>query len=196
MVSNTSLLWQQPDWRAESKAWIHSALEKNDLQLTSEIEQPHIRPWSTVMTVPTNDGMFYFKASASVFAQETALTAYLARYRPEIFPALLAFDLNRHWMLMRDAGMPLRHFIRAEKSIARWSDILPLYVDLQKEMAERIAHLLALGVMDRRLARLPGMFESLIADESAMLLGQEDGLTSEEYARLREAGPEFIEMCE
>ena len=194
-MSDTYLLWQQPDWQAEAKAWTHSMLDQNSLQLAGKIEQPHIRPWSTVMTVPTNDGMIYFKASASIFAPETALTAYLARYRSEMFPELLAFDLNRHWMLMRDAGTPLRHFIRAEKSIARWNDVLPLYVDLQKEMAERIAHLFALGVMDRRLARLPEMFESLIADESAMLLGQEDGLTSEEYARLREAGPEFLKMC-
>jgi hypothetical protein len=99
-------------------------------------------------------------------------------------------------MLMRDAGMPLRHFIRTEKSIERWKDVLPLYVDLQKEMAERITHLLALGVMDRRLPRLPEMFEDLIADESAMLLDQEDSLTSAEYARLKNYGSEFARMCE
>ena len=99
-------------------------------------------------------------------------------------------------MLMRDAGTPLRHFIRTEKSIARWKDVLPLYVDIQKEMAERTIHLLALGVMDRRLAKLPTMFENLIVDESAMLLDQEESLTSEEYARLKDFGPEFARMCE
>lgn len=195
-MSNTFFLWQQPDWQAEAKAWIYSALDKNNLQLTGEIEQPHIRPWSTVMTVPSNDGMLYFKASASLFAHETALTDYLARFRPEIFPELLAIDIKRHWMLMRDAGTPLRHFIRTEKSIARWKDVLPLYVDLQKVMAERTTHLLALGVMDRRLAKLPEMFESLIADESAMLLDQEESLTSEEFTRLKNYGPEFARMCE
>jgi len=189
-------LWQQPDWQGEAHAWIRSALDKNNLQLTGEIEQPHIRQWSTVMTVPTNNGILYFKASASIFAHETALTDYLARFRPEIFPELLAVDMKRHWMLMRDAGTPLRHFIRTEKSIARWKDVLPLYVDLQKEMAERTIHLLALGVMDRRLAKLPTMFENLIVDESAMLLDQEESLTSEEYVRLKNFGPEFARMCE
>lgn len=189
-------LWEQPDWQAEVKAWIYSALDKNDLRLTGEIEQPHIRPWSTVMTVPTDTGLLYFKASASIFAHETALTNYLARFRPEIFPVLLAVDTKRHWMLMRDAGTPLRQFIRTEKSIARWENVLPLYVDLQKTMAERITHLLALGVMDRRLEKLPELFENLIADEFAMLLDQEESLTSEEYARLKNYGSEFARMCE
>ena len=195
-MSNISFLWQQPDWQAEVKAWIHSALEKNYLQLIGDIEQPHIRPWSTVMTVPTNAGILYFKASASLFAHETALTDYLARFRPEIFPELVVVDMKRHWMLMRDAGTPLRQFVRTEKSIALWKDVLPLYVDLQKAMAERTTHLLALGVMDRRLARLPAMFENLIADESAMMLDQEESLTSEEYSRLKGYGPEFARMCE
>src|SRR6266545_2034823 len=144
------LPWQQPDWQAEAKAWIRSVLDKNDLQLIGEIEQPHVRQWSTVMTVPTNAGTLFFKASSSLLAYETVLTDYLARFRPEIIPELLAIDLKRHWMLMRDAGTPLRHFIRSEKSIALWRDVLPLYVDLQKVMAERTTHLLALGVMDRR----------------------------------------------
>jgi len=195
-MSNSVLLWQQPAWQAEAKAWIRSMLSKNNLQLASGIEQPHIRPWSTVLTVPTKDGLLYFKASASVFAHETALTDYLSRYRPEIIPELLAVDLKRHWMLMRDAGTPLRQFIRAEKTVARWKDVLPLYVDLQKEMAERTTHLLALGVMDRRLAKLPEMFENLIADESAMLLDQEESLTSEEFSRLKKSVPDFVRMCE
>jgi Phosphotransferase enzyme family len=195
-MMSTSLLWHQLDWQAEAKAWIYSALDKNNLRLTGEIEQPHIRPWSTVMTVPTNAGMLYFKASASIFAHETALTDYLASFQPEIFPRLLAVDTKHHWMLMRDAGTPLRHFIRTEKSIARWKDVLPLYVELQKAMAERTIHLLALGVMDRRLVKLPEMFENLIADESAMLLDQEESLTSEEFARIKNYVPEFARMCE
>ncbi len=194
-MSTTILLWERPDWKSEAHAWIRSALDKGQLQLTGEIEQSHIRPWSTVMTVPTDEGRLFFKASASVFAHETALTDYLANFRPELFPELLAIDIKRHWMLMRDAGTPLRQFIRAEKSVARWQDVLPLYVSLQKDMAERTARLLALGVMDRRLAKLPEMFENLIADEAAMLLDQEDSLTSEEYARLKNYGPEFAQMC-
>jgi len=188
--------WQQPDWQAEAKAWIRSALDKNDLQLIGEIEQPHIRQWSTVMTVPTNDGTLFFKASSALLDYETVLTDYLARFRPEISPELLGIDLKRHWMLMRDAGTPLRHFIRSEKSIALWRIVLPLYVDLQRDTADLLTHLLTLGLMDRRIAKLPALFENLIVDQSSMLLDQEESLTSEEYARLKDFGPEFGRMCE
>jgi hypothetical protein len=195
-MTNTSFPWEEPAWQSEAQTWIRSALEKNRLQLTGEIEQSHIRSWSTVMTVPTDDGMLFFKASASIFAQEAALTDYLSKLRPEIMPELLAVDIPRHWMLMRDAGAPLRQFIRTEKSIARWKDILSLYAGLQKDLAQRVTHLLALGVMDRRLAKLPEMFEELIADESGLMLDQEDSLTSEEYSGLRNSADDFARMCE
>ena len=190
------LPWQQLDWQAEAKAWIQSTLDRYQLRLTGEIQQPHIRQWSTVMTVPTNDGMLFFKASNSLLAYETVLTDYLAKFQPEIFPELLSADFKRHWMLMRDAGAPLRHFIRTQKSIARWKDVMPLYVNLQKAMMEHTSHLLALGVMDRRLARLPEMFNELIRNESIMMLDEEESLTSEEYAHLKNYGPEFVQMCE
>ena len=196
-MSDKLLLWEQPDWQAEVRLWIRSALHSNDLQLVGEIEQPHIRPWSTVMSVPTNEGMFYFKASAAAFAHEPALTDYLARFRPELFPELLAVDTTRHWMLMRDAGTPLRQFIRSEKSIARWQNVVPLYVNLQKDLTPHVDDLLALGVMDRRLGKLSALFETLIADEPSMLLDtEEDSLTTEEYARVRKSVPEFTRMCE
>lgn len=195
-MSEQTLLWEQPDWQAEAHAWIRSTLAKNDLQLTGEIEQPHIRPWSTVMNIPSNTGILYFKASASVFAHETALTNYLAKFRPQLFPELIAVDPERSWMLMRDSGTPLRHFVRTDKSIERWQKVMPLYVDLQKDLTPHIDDLLALGVIDRRLVKLPALFETLIADEESMLLDTEDSLTTKEYSRLKRSIPEFTALCE
>ena len=188
-------VWQEPRWQAEAHEWIRSSLHANGLHLSAAIEQPHLRPWSTVMTVPTNGGLFYFKASADLFAHETALTAWLADFRPQLLPGLLAVDPGRHWMLMRDAGTPIRQFIRAEKDISPWRKVLPLYVNLQKDLTPHVSELLQLGTPDRRLSKLPALFESLIADESSMLLDTEDGLTSAEYARVKRSVPEFKEMC-
>lgn len=190
------LLWEQPDWQAEVHKWIRSSLFENKLQLTGEINQQHIRPWSTVMNVPTSEGMHYFKASAGVFSHETALTNYLAHFRPQLFPELIALNLDRNWMLMRNSGIPLRHIVRSDKSIDRWQKVLPLYVDLQKDLTSHLDELLALGVMDRRLFKLPALFETLIADEDSMLLDTEDSLTSEEYSRLMRSVPEFTGLCE
>jgi hypothetical protein len=195
-MSDHLLLWEGPDWQARARAWVRSALDQNDLQLTGVIEQPHIRPWSTVMTVPTERGLYFFKASASAFAHETALTAYLSRFRPELFPNLLAVDMDQHWMLMRDAGRPIRHTIREERTIEPWREVMPHYVNLQKDLSSRVDELLSLGVMDRRLHKLPALFEGLIADEASMLLGtDEDSLSTEEYRRLKQSVPEFERMC-
>ena len=57
------LRWQRPEWLAEATEWIHERVE-----VTGEIEQPHVRWWSTVMRVPTRDGDLWFKANASVHA--------------------------------------------------------------------------------------------------------------------------------
>jgi hypothetical protein len=194
-MTQQSLPWDQPGWLKDAHAWIRAALDAHNIRIIGAIEQFHIRPWSTVLSVPTAAGILYFKATAPTLAFEPALTALLAQLRPDVIPDLLAVDLQRKWMLMRDSGTPLRVFIKAEKSLERWRGILPLYVDLQKQLMPRIEQILALGVFDRRLETLPIQFEHLVADEPSMLVGQPEGLTPDEYQRLKAAGRAFEQMC-
>jgi hypothetical protein len=137
----------------------------------------------------------YFKACSPALNFEPALTAFLTRLRPDLSPDLLATDLNRGWMLMLDSGEPLRTFIRSEKSLLRWREILPLFTGLQKEMISHSAEILALGIFDRRLGKLPGLFAGLITNRAAMLIGQPGGLSVDEYTRLQSAGQNFESMC-
>ena len=51
-------------------------------------------------------------------------------------------------------------------------------------------------VLDRRLAMLPGQFERLLAERDALRVGLPDGLTVEEYGRLRELVPDFAALCQ
>ncbi|MCX6080082.1 MAG: phosphotransferase [Chloroflexi bacterium] len=187
--------WEQLDWLEQAHDWILSELARKGIKVSGEIEQAHIRPWSTVMRVATKDGFYFFKATAPYFGYETTLTEYLARTQPLLVPQLLAHDLNRHWLLMRDSGIPLRTFIRAEKSIDPWRKVLPLYVELQKHLAGQVTDLLGLGVMDRRLKYLSGQFVELLKDESALLLDQPSGLTSAEFSRIRSLIPQFQQIC-
>ncbi len=124
------------------------------------------------------------------------MTEYLTRFRPELFPELIAADVQRGWLLMEDAGTPLRQFIREEKSFARWEEVMPLFTQLQKDLAAHTAELLATGIMDRRLDRLPGLFEALVEEREAYMTDEGEGLTNEEGERLRESVPEFRKMCE
>ena len=179
----------------QAQTWIHSALATQGIAGPVEIEQIHIRPWSTVLRVAAASQTFFFKATAPIFDHETSLTSFLADQYPELAPQVLAADLHRHWLLMHSSGLPLRSFVKAEKSIERWREVLPLYVDLQKCLSKRQPELLAMGVMDRRLERLPVLFDELQADQAALLLDQPEGLTSSEYELFQSMRPRFERMC-
>ncbi len=84
-------------------AWIR---ERADV--AGDIEQPHVRPWSTVLRVPTPDGDLYFKAVSAIHVFEAALTALLASLQPDRVTEVVAMDSERGWMLMRDGGSRLR----------------------------------------------------------------------------------------
>jgi aminoglycoside phosphotransferase (APT) family kinase protein len=141
--------WTDPRWLAEVHAWIHA-----HARVTGAIEQPHVRPWSTVLRAPTADGPVWFKANAPSLAYEARLTSLLAEKRPDAVPALLAADLDRGWMLMADGGERLRDTLERERDLSRWLDVLPLYASLQIDLAPHAEELLRLGVPDRRPAVL------------------------------------------
>jgi hypothetical protein len=187
--------WNKPGWLEDASRWILSQLDRVNLHLAGKIEQPHIRPWSTVLTVPTDGGLLYFKATAPYLSYEPALTDFLFSTRPDVTPDLLAIDQMCGWMLMRDSGTPLRTFIKAEKSVDRWREIMPLYVGLQKELTHRIDDMLSLGVPDRRLDSLPEMFSRLVGDKASLLVDQPESITSDEYRRLQASVGEFEKMC-
>ena len=193
-MENQTLLWTQPEWLAAAHAWIEHAILQSGSRLVGAIEQPHVRPWSTVLRIPTNDGTYFFKA-APVPAFEPALTLALARRNPDVLPEVIAADSERGWMLTRDAGTPLRSLIKSPDDLHLLDPILPRLAEIQQQWLGKEAELLALGVFDRRVEGLPDLFDSLAADRECLLVGQEQGLSEEQYARLLAAVPRYRELC-
>ena len=189
------LPWVQPDWLAGATSWIRVRLDDQGISLTGEIEQPHVRWWSTVMRVPTSAGDLWFKANAPPHAFEAGLIAILERLRPGRVPELVALDADRGWMLMSDGGTRLREEMKSVADLARWEELLPEYAELQLAVAPHVDGLLAAGVPDERLAVLPAHFEQLLADRDALLIDLPEGLTTEEHERLRALVPEFAATC-
>jgi hypothetical protein len=72
----------QPDWLAGATAWIEERLDERGVAAVGEIEQPHVRWWSTVLRIPTTDGVLWFKANAPPHAFEAGLLAILERVSP------------------------------------------------------------------------------------------------------------------
>jgi len=66
------------------------------------------RQWATVLRVPLADGVAWFKACAPVQAFEPRLTAELHGRWSDRVADVLAFDADRGWLLLADAGTPLQ----------------------------------------------------------------------------------------
>jgi hypothetical protein len=167
--------WTDPRWKAEAERWIREHAE-----VTGEIEQPHVRPWSTVMRVPTAAGDLWFKAVSPLHRFEPALTGFLAELRPDRVPEVVALDRDRAWILLRDGGTRLREL---PATVEHWARVLPLYAELQIAAAPQADELLQLGVPDFRLANLRDLLEDLLAV-------QPQGLTTDEYRTMLDRLPE------
>lgn len=153
--------WEDPVWLATATAWIRARLAELGLTSTGPVEQPHVRPWSTVLRVPTAAGPVWFKANGAPYAHEAALVQRLSGTHPDLVPPLLAGDESTGWMLMTDAGATLRTVTDEPAWLAGWREVLPSYAALQVAWAGRVDELLACGVPDRRLDTLVEGYQEL-----------------------------------
>jgi hypothetical protein len=119
----------------------------------------------------------WFKANIPRLAYEARVVQLIARQRALAGPDLLAVDSASGWMLTADGGTRLRELINAERRFDRWLDVLPVYAQLQRDLAGFADELIESGVPDRRLSQLPGQFEALIEHDL--------GLERKELRRVR-----------
>jgi hypothetical protein len=168
--------WTDPAWLAEAHAWIDDGVGELGARRTGPIEQPHVRPWSTAMRVPTSAGDLWFKANAPLLRYEASVVQILSRVCPDLVPELVGVEPERGWMLMRAGGERLREVVAQERRLDRWLAVLPLYAELQVAAAPRAEELVALEVPDLRLARLPQVYARLVDESECLEPGQRDRL--------------------
>lgn len=176
--------WTAPTFVSQAHAWIDARLAEQGLTRTGDIEQPHVRDWSTVMRVPTSAGDVWFKVNHEPLRHEAAVVSLLSRRVPERVPPLLAADTDTGWMLMADAGRRLREVAEEERCLARWPDVLEATATIQLACEDDVEELLAMGVPDLRLAVLPDAYQRLL-----------DAHGDELEPRLRVPRHEVEELC-
>jgi len=152
--------------------------------VTGPLEEERIRPWSTVLRVPTAEGTLFFKEPEPAVAHEHRLVEILSARRPELVTEVLFSDEDGR-MLMRDAGPQLS---ARDPDLQDWKEALPLYAELQIEAAEDVDALLAAGAFDRRSAVLPDQYRELIAEPAP-------GQTAAEYQQLLALEVEVDRVC-
>jgi phosphotransferase family enzyme len=104
------------------------------------------------------------------------LTQALAGRWADRLPPLLAADPERAWLLLGDAGTPIRAF---GDVLEAWAAALPLYAELQQRETAHAEEHLAAGVPDLRAHTLPARYD--------VWTGREP--------RLAPFAPRFAELC-
>jgi hypothetical protein len=160
-------LWTDPEWLAGAHAWVDEQTDALGLERTGDVEQPHVRVWSTVLKVPTAAGPVWFKANHDPLRHEAALVTLLAERVPDQVVPLLAADFDRGWMLMRDAGQRMRELVVAEASLDRWHPALDSVSRISLAMEGDVDALIANGVPDLRLATLTESYDALMQEIDA-----------------------------
>jgi hypothetical protein len=188
--------WLDPQWREAALDWVSARLGEQARAVVGEVEQPHVYPWSTVLRVPTAEGPVWFKANARGTAYEVPLLTALGSWCPDRVLVPLAADADRGWLLLPDGGTTLRASQGGLTDLAHWEKVLVEYAELQRRLAPRAAEMVALGVPDLRPAVLPAHLADLLADEPALIVGEPDGMTSADLARLRSEQDRFAQLCD
>ena len=156
--------WTDPAFVADATAWVDARLHELGLARTGDAEQPHVRPWSTALRVPTTGGPVWFKANHEPLRHEAVTTELVARRCPGRVLAPLAIDPETGWMLSPDAGRRLREVVEEERSLARWHDVLDGYARIQLACEDDVDELVRLGVPDLRLSTLPDRYGALLTE--------------------------------
>jgi hypothetical protein len=161
--------WTAAAFVAEAHAWIDARLAEVGRTRTGEIEQPHVREWSTVMRIPTEEGDVWFKVNHEPLRHEAGVASLLAQRVPDRVPPLLAADVETGWMLMPDAGRRMREVVTGEGNLDRWPDALAATARIQLACEDDVDAFLAMGVPDLRLSVLPAAYERLLAEHGGEL---------------------------
>jgi len=188
--------WQSEHWQAESRAWIFAQLAERGAKVQGELDAFHIRDWSIAIRVPTDQGIFYFKAGAESQAHEAALLKALCGLVPEAIICPVALNLDRGWMLLPDGGSRLREFAGSQPSKPEWTQLLCGFAQLQIKLVNHADELLAAGLPDRRLDKLPSEYSDRIGSREFSETANLGGITRDEFAQLEKMQPQFSEKVE
>lgn len=189
-------VWRNPEWRARAIRWADLRLAERGTRVTGKPDQFHVRPWSTVIRLPTERGLVFFKATSRAQRHEAAVTERLARWRPHDVSVVLAAEPRRGWLLLEDAGERLRDVLARDRNLGHWHAILPRYAEMQVAVAPRAAELIRLGIPDRRAAPLTVAYKRLLKDGSLLRVGLREGLSPTQSRKLEELALEIRDWCE
>ena len=188
-------VWSSAEWKAEAVAWLDARLAGAGIERTGEVDQPHLRPWATVLSAPTSAGRMWFKAAGPGTAFEVGLYELLHRVAPDYVLPPLATDTDRGWLVLPDGGPPLGERLAGPALVDAMEAALPHYGRLQRTLAPEAGRLLALGVDDMRAPTLAERFDEALAAGQRYVDSKGEHADRDAYARVAALRPGFVAWC-
>lgn len=180
--------WMDPAWHAQVASWVGDRLADHGLGVAGAIEQPHIRPWSTALAIPTTGGRVWFKAGGPGSRYEAALVDALSRWQVPNILRPLAVDVDRGWLLLPDGGKRLRDGLDGRPGVDAWTRVLPEWAAFQRMLTPRADELVAVGVPDLRPEAIADRLAGMLDDPDVML-------AQDQRDRLRALLPTLSAWC-
>ncbi len=149
-------------------------------------------PWSSVIRFSTSKEDIYLKQTSPSLFLEPKIMQLLANQLHASVPIVIASNDDLHCFLMKDAGLSLRQYLKTELHSDLLCQAIKQYTTIQRSTENHIESLLALGVPDWRLDKLPNLYDQLI-NQVAFL--KADGITDEELQILRDLSPKITAQC-
>ena len=178
--------WSTPEWRREATDWLDQSLAATGLERIGPVAQPHVEPWSTVLSAETDMGRIWLKAMVPGTAFEIALYDLLVQVEPDHVLHPIASDEERGWLLLPDGGPSLAERLTGDELVSAMVGALPQYAFVQRTMTPTTDTIIELGLSDLR----PGVLQARFRDALARLDG-------EPYAdRLRSLEGDFGQWCD
>jgi hypothetical protein len=178
--------WQSDEWRDRVVSWVDDRLAGTGRVRAGPVTQPHLRPWATVLKVPTDRGSVWLKAAGPGTAFEAGLYELLDAVAPGYVLRPIATDPTRGWMLLPDGGPTLGE---REAGAGPFASALVRYAELQRRLVPCADELLGRGVADMRPARMLDRFDEAVA-------GTAEGANAELHARIRAMRGTVAQWCE
>lgn len=148
-------VWSTERWQASAVEWAESQLRVAGIRRTGPATQPHLRPWGTVLQIPTSGGTYWLKAPGPQTTFEIGLYEVFSELCPDQTLTALAADARRGLLLLPDGGPVLGDRLQGEDLIRALTEALPRYARLQRDLSAHVPRLLEVGVADMRPERMP-----------------------------------------
>jgi aminoglycoside phosphotransferase (APT) family kinase protein len=142
----------------EAVAWIGRQASAAGFGPVVAAQSEKLTNRSIVLRIATRTERLFFKAGPGPAHREAQLTAFLASRYPAHFPAVIAFDQARGWMLMREVSGPTL----LASDVAEWRRALETLGRIQHGFADAVDALFELGCRQRTAASLAAQLDPFV----------------------------------